>query len=502
MKQASRIYELRPANLPKYAIPVDTTPTTKDFFEDSLNQVKMLWQKLQRALPKLKQPQFATPTSPSAKYAEATETAESAPSAEPIKDRILKWLRYLALYLGAVMTAGAVAIFFLWQIPLLQDLPQLVKNISDPQAVRPAATPTSTPAIEPPTAPQPQVAQTAHPPLTPPVINQAGTPPSSNTPPAPQPGSAAPPVAVAGQPSSVPATTANSSPTPTGTGTITVTNTLPPANTTNSSAATGLPAPTGTITVNTTLPPTTEAAPTSPPNPDGSQPAPAATATAPPTANPTAAPTTPPTDPAAAATASASATTPLTPEAANALTPAQQQQEIRQLLIDAQEQMASRRFVSPTSSNALQSYQRVLELEPTNPVASEGVQRIATYYQQIAQQTLQQGRVDESLSYISRGLRAAPNNETLLRLRRDARSAKQRQEQQRRAALEERRRQEAEVLRRRQEEEAEQEARAAAVSRRAPPPVPPANWRQPPPTWGGQRSTQQPSYNESGFNQR
>lgn len=164
--------------------------------------------------------------------------------------------------------------------------------------------------------------------------------------------------------------------------------------------------------------------------------------------------------------------------------------------------MASRRFVSPTSSNALQSYQRVLELEPTNPVASEGVQRIATYYQQIAQQTLQQGRVDESLSYISRGLRAAPNNETLLRLRRDARSAKQRQEQQRRAALEERRRQEAEVLRRRQEEEAEQEARAAAVSRRAPPPVPPANWRQPPPTWGGQRSTQQPSYNESGFNQR
>lgn len=493
MKQASRIYELRPANLPKYTLAAEPNPTAKDFLKDSLKEGKILWQRLQNALPKLKRPQFATSTPPPAKHVETAEAAESMPSAESTKDRLLKGLKYLALYLGAVVTAGAVAIFFLWQIPLVQDLPQLVKNISDPQAVRPAATPTPSPAIEPPTAPQPQVAQTTQPPHTPPAAgSQAIAAPNSNSPAAPPPGSAAaPPVAVTGQP---PATTQTQTAVPNGssapTGTITVTTTLPPATADSPSTATNSPAPTGTITVNTTALPSTGAAPTPPPNPDGSQATPVAT---------TAAPTTPPTDPAAAATALATtpATTSLTPDAANALTPAQQQQEIRQLLIDAQEQMASRRFVSPNSSNALQSYQRVLELEPTNSVASEGVQRIATYYQQIAQQSLQQGKPDESLSYISRGLRAAPNNETLLRLRRDARSAKQRQEQQRRADLEERRRQEGEVLRRRQEEETAQEVRTAP--RQAPPP---ANWQRQP-SWEGQRSGQQPSYyNESGFNQR
>ncbi len=44
-----------------------------------------------------------------------------------------------------------------------------------------------------------------------------------------------------------------------------------------------------------------------------------------------------------------------------------QQQEIQQLLADAQQQMDNRRLTAPASGNALRSYQRVLELEADNP---------------------------------------------------------------------------------------------------------------------------------------
>ena len=168
-----------------------------------------------------------------------------------------------------------------------------------------------------------------------------------------------------------------------------------------------------------------------------------------------------------------------------------QQQEIQQLLADARLQMDDRRFTSPPSGNALRSYQRVLELEPANPIAAEGIQRISTYYQDIAKQSLLEGRTDESLAYINRGLRAAPNNATLLNLRKEARSAKQREEQQRQALLEEKRRQEAEQQARRQEAEPMRE-----LSRQ-----PPAGERQQQQPWW-QRQQQQPAFNESGFNQR
>lgn len=143
--------------------------------------------------------------------------------------------------------------------------------------------------------------------------------------------------------------------------------------------------------------------------------------------------------------------------------------------------MDNRRLTAPASGNALRSYQRVLELEPNNPSAIEGIQRIATYYQDIAKQSLLQGRTDESLAYINRGLRAMPKNETLLNLRKEARLAKQREEEQRQALLAEKRRQEAEQMQ--------------ELSRQ-PPQEPQQTW------WQRQQPQPQPHFNESGFNQR
>lgn len=199
-----------------------------------------------------------------------------------------------------------------------------------------------------------------------------------------------------------------------------------------------------------------------PPAVPGQPPAPTdAVATAPP-ATPTAATDVQPSpeaQPAAASPGQAEQpATPPTETTAEAVPPPPPtpQAEIEQLLTNAQQQMENRRFTAPASGNALSTYQRILELQPDHPTAIEGIQRITTYYRDIAQQSLQQGRLDESLAYINRGLRATPQNDALLSLRRQIqqaqRAARQReqQERQRQAALEEIQRQQLELIRQEQ----------------------------------------------------
>jgi hypothetical protein len=163
-------------------------------------------------------------------------------------------------------------------------------------------------------------------------------------------------------------------------------------------------------------------------------------------------------------------------------TPATPQAEIEQLLADARQQMDSRRITAPASSNALSTYQRILELEPGHPAALEGIENIAAYYRDVAEQSLRRGRPDESLAYISRGLRATPQNSNLLNLRQQARLVQQQREQ---AQREEMRRQqiEQEIAEQRYQEQLRQQR---AQQSQAP-------WWQ-----------QTPSYNNStgGFNQR
>ena len=142
--------------------------------------------------------------------------------------------------------------------------------------------------------------------------------------------------------------------------------------------------------------------------------------------------------------------------------------------------MDSRRITAPASGNALRSYQRILELDSGNAAARAGIDRIAAYYREIAEKSLRQGRPDESLAYIGRGLRATPQNQDLLNLRRQARLLQQQREQ---AQLEETRRQQAE------RELAEQQYQEQL--RQQPPQEQQPRWQQP------------PNYdNSSGFNQR
>ncbi len=130
--------------------------------------------------------------------------------------------------------------------------------------------------------------------------------------------------------------------------------------------------------------------------------------------------------------------------AAEALVPITPEMEIEKLLVEAQQQIDNRRFTAPASGNALSTYRRILEIRPDQPTALQGIQRIAAYYRDAAQQSLQQGKVDEGLGYINRGLRAVPKDDTLLSLRQETQRAKQRQQEARRAMQEEIQRERAE----------------------------------------------------------
>ena len=197
----------------------------------------------------------------------------------------------------------------------------------------------------------------------------------------------------------------------------------------------------------------------------------------PPIAAPPSPPTTtdPATDPGLTETAVPTAPLAETPTEETAPPP---QAEIDQLLAEAQQQMESRRLTAPAGGNALRSYQRVLELEADNSAALGGLERIAAYYRDIAEQTRQQGRLEESLAYVGRGLQASPKNEQLLNLRREVRLARQREQEQRQARVEEARRQQA-------ERDEQNQLRQRMIEPQQP------WWRQP-----------APPANDSGFNQR
>ena len=282
--------------------------------------------------------------------------------------RFTTWLKHFALYLGAVMTACALGLYFLWRLPIPQEAAQLFRNAGDSPRPRPLS------AVVAPALPR--------------------SPSGSST-------AVTPPVAPAVAPNSPP----------------------------------------------TVATPSTE-----------------------PAADPAAAPGVPETEASAA---------PLTETPLEVVAPTPQA-EIEQLLAEAQQQMENRRLTAPAGGNALRSYQRILELEADHPAALEGIERIAAYYRDIAEQTRQQGRLEESLNYIGRGLQASPKNERLLNLRREVRLARQREQEQRQARAEEARRQQQQI-----ERDEQSQFRQRSIE-------PPQPWWQRP----------APPTNDSGFNQR
>lgn len=289
---------------------------------------------------------------------------------------VLNWIAHFTVYVGVVALVCALGVYFLWRLPLPEDLAQLFKNEAPPK---------STVASSPNAKTQ--------------LVSSAAVQPSADA--------AAPETA---------ATTA-------------------PAAATTSNADDEV----------------------------------VVAAEAPAEAQPVAADT----SPKPAATPEAPAPTPQT--------------EIEQLLIEAQQQMDSRRLTAPASGNALSSYRRILELDPNNVAAKAGVERIAAYYQEVAENSLRQGRPDESLAYIQRGLRATPQSQELNNLRGQAQLLQQQREQEQRQAAqraEQRQRREAEQALAEQQYQEELHRQQLQVQQRQQQASPAARaWWQEPPTY-------------------
>lgn len=93
------------------------------------------------------------------------------------------------------------------------------------------------------------------------------------------------------------------------------------------------------------------------------------------------------------------------------------EQQVDVLLAEAQDNLIALRLTTPYSQSALARYREVLEIDPANQVARQGLYQIALRYLALAQEKLANGEVNTSLSHVERGLSVVPNHIGLLALR-------------------------------------------------------------------------------------
>ncbi len=98
------------------------------------------------------------------------------------------------------------------------------------------------------------------------------------------------------------------------------------------------------------------------------------------------------------------------------LTP-EQELKIKDLLELAQIHYDVGFITAPSGSNALWAYHQVLDIDPYNKPAKEGLKKIADLTLHEAEKLFEQNNYDESLSKIEEGLEAIPKDERLLELK-------------------------------------------------------------------------------------
>ncbi|MCH8506831.1 MAG: protein kinase [Ectothiorhodospiraceae bacterium] len=96
---------------------------------------------------------------------------------------------------------------------------------------------------------------------------------------------------------------------------------------------------------------------------------------------------------------------------------AQPSPEVVQLLSIAEAHKSVERLVSPSGSNAMEVYRRVLDMDPDNRSATAGLQSIASTYEEKARESLRRGQLNTSLQYVEIGLEVVPDHAKLLELR-------------------------------------------------------------------------------------
>lgn len=92
--------------------------------------------------------------------------------------------------------------------------------------------------------------------------------------------------------------------------------------------------------------------------------------------------------------------------------------EVARLLWKAERAFVANRLTLPADDNAYGHYQAVLTLDPGNPQANAGVQRVLARYRVLARQRLGKGDLGGARRMASRGLAVAPHDPELLAIKR------------------------------------------------------------------------------------
>ncbi|MGB0713674.1 MAG: protein kinase domain-containing protein [Gammaproteobacteria bacterium] len=95
----------------------------------------------------------------------------------------------------------------------------------------------------------------------------------------------------------------------------------------------------------------------------------------------------------------------------------QRDQAITRSLNAADRAMTAGHYVNPPGASARSHYSRVLEIEPGNVRATEGMNRIVEHITRSAENSYNQGRLEEATESVNQGLSIEPNNPELLSLR-------------------------------------------------------------------------------------
>lgn len=97
------------------------------------------------------------------------------------------------------------------------------------------------------------------------------------------------------------------------------------------------------------------------------------------------------------------------------------QAEIERLLDSAGRNLAANRLLVPAGDNAFEDYSRVLDIDPDNAAARQGLDAIAERYVGLVRRELDRGRLDQASQFVGRGLTVRPGHAALLGLEREVR---------------------------------------------------------------------------------
>lgn len=98
-------------------------------------------------------------------------------------------------------------------------------------------------------------------------------------------------------------------------------------------------------------------------------------------------------------------------------------QQIDTWLRQAKGHLAAYRLTSPKGNNAHELYQKVIDIDPHNSDAREGLNRIADKYCDLAMEALDEDKFAKAQTYVKRGLEVVKTHEELLELQMELASA-------------------------------------------------------------------------------